>query len=255
MPARAGLRSLIRDDFDDEFTISRTCAAWSRCGAARRREKVGILLQPDPDPDGIAAGYRAARRARPQASDRAADLVRRREAPREHRDGRRARHRGPHRHARGARRVRGARAGGRAAAGVRREPARARALGRRRDRPPSRAQRIRHGDRRHPPELRRDLDRSSPSTCAPSTWKCGRGSRPHCCTGSRATRSCSAARPVRTTSRVCLSARAAQSGVVAPDRAARAADRRRCARSARRSRRRRSTTTSTCSCSAACART
>ncbi|MGH0030991.1 MAG: DHH family phosphoesterase [Myxococcota bacterium] len=54
----AGLRSLIRDDVDGEF---------SHLGNLRRvveirallepREKVGILLQPDPDPDGIAAGY------------------------------------------------------------------------------------------------------------------------------------------------------------------------------------------------------
>ncbi|NRA09236.1 MAG: DHH family phosphoesterase [Myxococcales bacterium] len=52
-----GLRSLIRDDVDEEF---------SHLGNLRRLvelyalldpcEKVGILLQPDPDPDGIAAG-------------------------------------------------------------------------------------------------------------------------------------------------------------------------------------------------------
>ncbi len=54
---RTGLRSLIRDDIDQEF---------EHLGNLRRvadlrtlmqpREKVGILLQPDPDPDGIACG-------------------------------------------------------------------------------------------------------------------------------------------------------------------------------------------------------
>jgi nanoRNase/pAp phosphatase (c-di-AMP/oligoRNAs hydrolase) len=55
---RAGLRSLMRDDVDEEF---------ARLGNLRRvvdlrqltgpREKLGILLQPDPDPDGIACAY------------------------------------------------------------------------------------------------------------------------------------------------------------------------------------------------------
>ena len=55
---RAGLRSLIRDDVDSEF---------EHLGNLRRvvtirellasRERLAILLQPDPDPDGIAAGY------------------------------------------------------------------------------------------------------------------------------------------------------------------------------------------------------
>jgi nanoRNase/pAp phosphatase (c-di-AMP/oligoRNAs hydrolase) len=55
---RAGLRSLIRDDVDSEF---------EHLGNLRRvatirellagRERVAILLQPDPDPDGIAAGF------------------------------------------------------------------------------------------------------------------------------------------------------------------------------------------------------
>lgn len=55
---RTGLRSLIRDDVDQEF---------AHLGNLRRvvrlrdllsgRERVGILLQPDPDPDGIACGY------------------------------------------------------------------------------------------------------------------------------------------------------------------------------------------------------
>jgi len=55
---RGGLRSLIRDDIDEEF---------SHLGNLQRvvelrtlfepRERIGILLQPDPDPDGIAGGY------------------------------------------------------------------------------------------------------------------------------------------------------------------------------------------------------
>jgi nanoRNase/pAp phosphatase (c-di-AMP/oligoRNAs hydrolase) len=55
---RTGLRSLIRDDIDEEF---------AHLGNLRRvveiralfepRERIGILLQPDPDPDGIAGGY------------------------------------------------------------------------------------------------------------------------------------------------------------------------------------------------------
>ncbi len=54
---RTGLRTLIRDDIDREF---------AHLGNLRRvanvrelmqpREKIGILLQPDPDPDGIAGG-------------------------------------------------------------------------------------------------------------------------------------------------------------------------------------------------------
>jgi nanoRNase/pAp phosphatase (c-di-AMP/oligoRNAs hydrolase) len=52
-----GLRSLIRDDIDDEFSmlgnLRRVVAVRS---LLERREKVGILLQPDPDPDGIAGG-------------------------------------------------------------------------------------------------------------------------------------------------------------------------------------------------------
>jgi len=53
-----GLRSLIRDDVDEEFDH---LANLRRVVAIRTllepREKVGILLQPDPDPDGIAGGY------------------------------------------------------------------------------------------------------------------------------------------------------------------------------------------------------
>ena len=55
---RTGLRTQIRDDVDLDF---------AHLGNLRRvvrlrellssREKIGILLQPDPDPDGIAAGY------------------------------------------------------------------------------------------------------------------------------------------------------------------------------------------------------
>ncbi len=55
---RAGLRSLIRDDIDEEFThlanLRRVVDLRTLVGP---REKLGILLQPDPDPDGIACGY------------------------------------------------------------------------------------------------------------------------------------------------------------------------------------------------------
>jgi nanoRNase/pAp phosphatase (c-di-AMP/oligoRNAs hydrolase) len=55
---RAGLRSLIRDDVDHEFghlgNLRRVVAVRELLGD---REKIGILLQPDPDPDGIASGY------------------------------------------------------------------------------------------------------------------------------------------------------------------------------------------------------
>ncbi len=54
----AGLRSLMRDDIDAEFAH---LANLQRIVALRDvstpREKLGILLQPDPDPDGIACGY------------------------------------------------------------------------------------------------------------------------------------------------------------------------------------------------------
>jgi nanoRNase/pAp phosphatase (c-di-AMP/oligoRNAs hydrolase) len=54
---RTGLRSLIRDDIDDEFlhlgNLSRVVALRNLLGS---RERVAILLQPDPDPDGIASG-------------------------------------------------------------------------------------------------------------------------------------------------------------------------------------------------------
>jgi len=53
-----GLRSLIRDDVDLEFSH---LANLHRVVEIRRvlgeRERIGILLQPDPDPDGIACGY------------------------------------------------------------------------------------------------------------------------------------------------------------------------------------------------------
>jgi nanoRNase/pAp phosphatase (c-di-AMP/oligoRNAs hydrolase) len=53
-----GLRSLIRDDVDEEFehlaNLHRVVSLRTLLGP---REKVGILLQPDPDPDGIAGGY------------------------------------------------------------------------------------------------------------------------------------------------------------------------------------------------------
>jgi nanoRNase/pAp phosphatase (c-di-AMP/oligoRNAs hydrolase) len=55
---RTGLRSLIRDDIDEEFThLSNLRRVVDLRALVERREKVGILLQPDPDPDGIAGGY------------------------------------------------------------------------------------------------------------------------------------------------------------------------------------------------------
>ncbi len=55
---QCGLKTLIRDDIDDQFDH---LANLRRVVELRRlldsREKVGILLQPDPDPDGIASGY------------------------------------------------------------------------------------------------------------------------------------------------------------------------------------------------------
>jgi hypothetical protein len=55
---RTGLRSLIRDDVDQEFAhlgnLHRVVEIRKLLGG---REKIGILLQPDPDPDGIACGY------------------------------------------------------------------------------------------------------------------------------------------------------------------------------------------------------
>jgi nanoRNase/pAp phosphatase (c-di-AMP/oligoRNAs hydrolase) len=55
---RTGLRSLIRDDVDNEFAhltnLRRVVELGTLLGT---RQKVGVLLQPDPDPDGIACGY------------------------------------------------------------------------------------------------------------------------------------------------------------------------------------------------------
>jgi hypothetical protein len=57
-----GLRSLIRDDIDDEFSmlgnLRRVVAVRS---LLERREKVGILLQPDPDRMGSRVAMRCAR--------------------------------------------------------------------------------------------------------------------------------------------------------------------------------------------------
>lgn len=54
---RTGLRSQIRDDIDEEFShlgnLSRVVALRDLLAG---RERVAILLQPDPDPDGIASG-------------------------------------------------------------------------------------------------------------------------------------------------------------------------------------------------------
>jgi nanoRNase/pAp phosphatase (c-di-AMP/oligoRNAs hydrolase) len=55
---RTGLRTLIRDDVGFEFehltNLRRVVAIRELLGP---RERIGILLQPDPDPDGIASGF------------------------------------------------------------------------------------------------------------------------------------------------------------------------------------------------------
>lgn len=55
---RTGWKTLIRDDIDEEFdhlaNLQRVVKIRELLGD---REKVGILLQPDPDPDGIASAY------------------------------------------------------------------------------------------------------------------------------------------------------------------------------------------------------
>jgi nanoRNase/pAp phosphatase (c-di-AMP/oligoRNAs hydrolase) len=54
----AGLRSLMRDDIDEEFAhLANLRRVVGIRDLLAPREKVGILLQPDPDPDGIACGY------------------------------------------------------------------------------------------------------------------------------------------------------------------------------------------------------
>jgi nanoRNase/pAp phosphatase (c-di-AMP/oligoRNAs hydrolase) len=54
----AGLRSLIRDDVDQEFShLGNLRRVVELRALVNNREKLGILLQPDPDPDGIAGGY------------------------------------------------------------------------------------------------------------------------------------------------------------------------------------------------------
>jgi nanoRNase/pAp phosphatase (c-di-AMP/oligoRNAs hydrolase) len=55
---RAGLRSLMRDDVDEEFShLTNLRRVVDLRSLIEPREKLGILLQPDPDPDGIACGY------------------------------------------------------------------------------------------------------------------------------------------------------------------------------------------------------
>ena len=154
-----GLRTLIRDDVDERvFDPREPAPRRANPELLERREKVGILLQPDPDPDGIAGGY--ALRALLGRRSPTSPLISFGEVkrPGEPGDGARARPRGADRDARGAGRVRRAGAGRRAADRLRREPSRARAVGRRRDRPPPRAQRLRRGDPRHPTQLWRDVD-------------------------------------------------------------------------------------------------
>jgi len=55
---RTGLRSLIRDDIDEEFAhLGNLQRVVELRTLFAPRERIGILLQPDPDPDGIAGGY------------------------------------------------------------------------------------------------------------------------------------------------------------------------------------------------------
>ncbi len=55
---QCGLKTLIRDDIDDQFDhLSNLRRVVELRRLLESREKVGILLQPDPDPDGIASGY------------------------------------------------------------------------------------------------------------------------------------------------------------------------------------------------------
>ena len=55
---RAGLRSLMRDDVDDQFShLTNLRRVVEIRTLLEPREKIAILLQPDPDPDGIACGY------------------------------------------------------------------------------------------------------------------------------------------------------------------------------------------------------
>ena len=55
---RAGLRSLMRDDVDAEFAnLTNLRRVVDLRILIEPREKLGILLQPDPDPDGIACAY------------------------------------------------------------------------------------------------------------------------------------------------------------------------------------------------------
>jgi nanoRNase/pAp phosphatase (c-di-AMP/oligoRNAs hydrolase) len=55
---RSGLRTFIRDDVDQEFAhLDNLRRVVELRELLAGREKVGILLQPDPDPDGIACGY------------------------------------------------------------------------------------------------------------------------------------------------------------------------------------------------------
>ena len=54
----AGLKTLIRDDIDEEFEhLDNLQRVVELRQLLNPRDRVGILLQPDPDPDGIACGY------------------------------------------------------------------------------------------------------------------------------------------------------------------------------------------------------
>ena len=55
---RTGLKTLIRDDIDDEFDhLSNLNRVVELRKLLDPREKIGLLLQPDPDPDGIASAF------------------------------------------------------------------------------------------------------------------------------------------------------------------------------------------------------
>lgn len=55
---RTGWKTLIRDDINEEFDhLSNLVRVVQIRDLLNAREKVGILVQPDPDPDGLASGY------------------------------------------------------------------------------------------------------------------------------------------------------------------------------------------------------
>ena len=251
-----GLRSLIRDDVERELDhLENLRRVVQLRELLEPREKVAILLQPDPDPDGIAAGLGV--RALLGRKSPTAPLVSFGEVTRpENRAMVEALGIEVRTHDAGrARGVRRPRAGRRAAARLRREPARARAVDRRGDRPPSRAARLRRRAEGHPHRLRRDVvDRDrvprGRGPRAPAQARHGaplrhqeRHAAPRPRHEPRRSRGVRARARARTAPRCCAASSAPR------------CRRRGSTRSAARSRARASRTASICSCSAACART